>query len=134
MKKYSPGATKNSDYYHICDYCELDDGRPVLVWEPLPARIGHFALCYECLRKLDLQYNHPLVLGEPQIIVSRLVISETLRNKVFARDGYKCLKCGSTEDLQLDHIIPFSEGGTTEEENLQTLCKLCNLKKGNKKE
>lgn len=59
----------------------------------------------------------------------RLTITETLRNKVFKRDGYKCVKCGATEDLTPDHIIPFVKGGPTTYENLQTLCKTCNYKK-----
>ena len=51
---------------------------------------------------------------------------------VFMRDGGRCCKCGRTKDLQLDHIIPFSKGGSSEPENLQLLCRECNLKKGNK--
>lgn len=48
------------------------------------------------------------------------------------RDGFKCQHCGSTESLQLDHIIPVSKCGTNDLDNLQLLCQPCNLKKGNK--
>ena len=51
---------------------------------------------------------------------------------VWRRDGGKCVYCGSTENLQLDHIIPFSKGGATTVENLQLLCQKCNLQKSNK--
>lgn len=57
--------------------------------------------------------------------------------KVLKRDGFKCVKCGRTPAivpgtiLQVDHIIPYSKGGETILENLQTLCKKCNLGKGN---
>lgn len=50
---------------------------------------------------------------------------------VYKRDGGKCVYCGSVENLQLDHIIPFSKGGATTLENLQLLCQKCNLEKSN---
>ena len=50
---------------------------------------------------------------------------------VYRRDGGRCVYCGSTENLQLDHIIPFSKGGATILENLQLLCQKCNLEKSN---
>jgi HNH endonuclease len=59
-------------------------------------------------------------------------IPKKLRDAVFERDGYICKKCGSARLLQADHIHPESKGGPTTLENLQTLCKKCNLKKGSK--
>lgn len=50
---------------------------------------------------------------------------------VYKRDGGRCVYCGSVENLQLDHIIPFSKGGATTLENLQLLCQKCNLEKSN---
>jgi hypothetical protein len=50
---------------------------------------------------------------------------------VYRRDKGRCVYCGSTENLQLDHIIPFSKGGATTLENLQLLCQKCNLEKSN---
>lgn len=52
------------------------------------------------------------------------------RLKVFARDGYKCRQCGSSDGLSCDHIFPESKGGRLELSNLQTLCRSCNSKKG----
>jgi len=116
-------------YAHICDMCEKDDGRPTLYWKE-----RDFDLCYECLEKLYLYHNFISDKDEEKmgIKVIRKTISEELRNKIFKRDGYKCKKCGRKEDLTIDHIIPFSKGGTTEINNLQTLCKKCNRKKGAK--
>lgn len=54
-----------------------------------------------------------------------------LRRAVFARDGGKCRVCGSTFDIQYDHIIPVSRGGPTTLENLQLLCGDCNRHKAN---
>ena len=58
-----------------------------------------------------------------------------LRFKVLQRDNFKCCACGaspakdSSVELHIDHIIPWSQGGETLLENLQTLCSKCNLGK-----
>lgn len=57
-------------------------------------------------------------------------ISQKSRWRIFRRDGYQCLHCGALEDLTVDHIVPQIEGGTSEDDNLQTLCRTCNSKKG----
>lgn len=41
----------------------------------------------------------------------------------------ECAKCGSSDKLELDHIIPRFAGGTTDKSNAQTLCRTCNRKK-----
>lgn len=61
---------------------------------------------------------------------SRPRISDELRAEVYARDGHACLHCGATQGLSLDHIYPWSLGGEDVLENLQTLCRSCNSKKG----
>jgi 5-methylcytosine-specific restriction endonuclease McrA len=64
-------------------------------------------------------------------------INEKTRLKVLKRDHYTCVKCGRSPATQrgcilhIDHIVPFSKGGSNEIENLQTLCDKCNLGKGN---
>ena len=40
-----------------------------------------------------------------------------------------CVRCGATENLSLDHIIPVAAGGASIKENAQTLCQPCNIKK-----
>lgn len=52
--------------------------------------------------------------------------------KIFDRDGNKCLECGSTDNLTIDHIKPKAKGGKNTQDNLQTLCKSCNGKKADK--
>jgi 5-methylcytosine-specific restriction endonuclease McrA len=57
-------------------------------------------------------------------------ISGFIRERVFERDGYQCVQCHSTENLTLDHIIPWSKGGEDKVSNLRTLCGSCNSSKG----
>lgn len=60
-----------------------------------------------------------------------------LRWRVLQRDHFTCCACGASPaitpgvDLQVDHILPWSKGGETTIENLQTLCPKCNLGKSN---
>jgi predicted restriction endonuclease len=60
-------------------------------------------------------------------------IPASIRVSVLTRDNYKCRFCGrsSTQiQLEVDHIKPFSQGGSHEINNLQTLCIDCNRGKG----
>ncbi len=57
-------------------------------------------------------------------------IPEDVRFEVWRRDGGKCVKCGSQRGLELDHIIPFSKGGSNTARNIQILCEACNRDKG----
>lgn len=60
----------------------------------------------------------------------RSKIPAAVRGAVYARDGFACLHCGATENLTIDHIHPWSLGGSDDIENLQTLCRPCNSRKG----
>ncbi|PCJ43631.1 MAG: endonuclease [SAR86 cluster bacterium] len=64
-------------------------------------------------------------------------ISDRMRFRILSRDGFTCQSCGASPikergvELHVDHVLPWSKGGETEESNLQTKCKQCNLGKGN---
>lgn len=68
----------------------------------------------------------------------RSLMTPALRKKIMKNDNYTCRYCGVSKkdhpsiQLEVDHIIPVSKGGLTEEDNLQTLCLRCNRGKGAK--
>ena len=56
-------------------------------------------------------------------------IPKDVIGRVWLRDEGRCVECGSQEDIELDHIIPFSKGGSNTAKNLQLLCQGCNRSK-----
>ncbi len=58
-------------------------------------------------------------------------IPQKVKDSVWRRDGGKCVKCGTTVNLEFDHIIPVSLGGSNTYRNIQLLCQTCNRKKSN---
>ena len=64
-------------------------------------------------------------------------INLKLRFTVLQQDNFRCRSCGASPakdpkaELHVDHIVPWSKGGETEINNLQTLCSKCNLGKSN---
>lgn len=68
---------------------------------------------------------------------TKRAVNDRLRFKVMKRDNFKCQCCGKSPAvdpktiLHVDHIKPWTKGGETVLENLQTLCSKCNIGKSN---
>lgn len=56
-------------------------------------------------------------------------ISQDVKDKVWNRDGGQCIQCGNNQNIEFDHIIPFSKGGSNTYRNIQLLCQDCNRQK-----
>jgi len=59
-------------------------------------------------------------------------IPQDLMDVVWNRDGGQCVRCNSEQDLEYDHMIPLSKGGSNSYKNLQLLCRKCNRSKSAK--
>jgi hypothetical protein len=79
--------------------------------------------------------KNPARVSTEEAYEERKKLTSRLRFAVLSRDLFRCLKCGAdaSQDnsvrLEVDHIIPVSKGGRTDPQNLQTLCKRCNVGK-----
>lgn len=68
--------------------------------------------------------------GPTSSALHRQPIPDGVKMFVWKRDGGRCVNCGSKENLEFDHIIPLSMGGSNTARNLQLLCETCNRSKG----
>lgn len=63
-------------------------------------------------------------------------IRQTSRLAIYLRDGLSCCYCGDSVEngvqLTLDHVKPYSKGGSNEASNLVTCCHRCNCSRGNR--
>lgn len=59
----------------------------------------------------------------------RTSIPSEVRIEVWRRDEGKCVRCGSKERLEFDHIIPVTKGGSNTARNIELLCETCNRTK-----
>ena len=59
-------------------------------------------------------------------------IPEDVRIFVWKRDEGRCVQCGSQENLEFDHIVPVSKGGSNTARNIQLLCETCNRRKSDR--
>ena len=65
--------------------------------------------------------------------VPRAIKRRISRRVLFARDGWRCVYCGTSGGrLTLDHVVPRSRGGDSVWENVVTACAPCNLRKGDR--
>jgi CRISPR/Cas system Type II protein with McrA/HNH and RuvC-like nuclease domain len=77
-------------------------------------------------------YVRPVIIRLLNYIRHKSRLLRANRTRIYKRDQYQCVYCGSNKDLTLDHVMPKSRGGGNDWTNLVTSCFKCNLKKGNK--
>jgi 5-methylcytosine-specific restriction endonuclease McrA len=91
---------------------------------------------YESIKTFSLEVRVPKII--------RLVVYDKLpkatikfnRKNIFARDKNRCQYCGKrvpTSELSLDHVIPRTQGGTSNWKNIVCACTNCNKNKGGRR-
>lgn len=106
------------------DFYWEDDG-----YEPAEVK----ALVLERLSQRERRVKRAVALmeqGETSVEAARAAIPDDIKAFVWNRDGGRCVRCGSQERLEFDHVIPVSLGGSSTARNLQVLCEACNRGKG----
>ena len=77
-------------------------------------------------------YRFKYIYGNYEEVIRSRYIPYSVKKQVLYNCGYKCCICDTGRRLEIDHIYPFSKGGSNDISNLQVLCKTCNLKKRDK--
>lgn len=78
---------------------------------------------------------YPYILTGDEKHLSIRAFSESMKQKVYERQEGICVKCGKhfrISEMEADHIRPWHEGGKTNEDNCQLLCKDDNRRKSGK--
>jgi len=118
-----------------CSFCKtpIDNAGELLV----PG--GSVLFCGEgkCYQQLIFAFDIQNVIAYPMRKVlfvkptnERAKVTHKKRWQVIKRDNFRCVACGSSDNLVIDHKIPICKGGTSDNDNLQTLCFVCNSGKG----
>lgn len=108
---------KHGAFWYVC---QLDGEQ---VWQSLGADEGAAVTQANALNAMKAA-NRMLALA------AVYQVEETLKAEVLARDEMRCVYCGWSENLGIDHVIPFTRGGSSARFNLVACCLSCNASKG----
>ena len=117
-EKIKPGIWTYNGLFELTDsWQERDENRSV------------FKFRLEVSGKSEVQSGSAVYVGDEH---TRIIPSH-IKQEVWKRDAGKCVTCGASDELHFDHILPYSEGGTSLlVSNIQLLCARHNLRKSNK--
>ncbi|MDE0638444.1 MAG: DUF262 domain-containing protein [Candidatus Poribacteria bacterium] len=81
---------------------------------------------------VDNKGIYPYILTREEKHLNIRAFSKGMKQKVYSKQSGICVICKNNfeiKDMEADHITPWSEGGKTNEDNCQMLCKKCNREK-----
>ncbi len=126
-----------------CEICGKEFTNRMQICKVRINRIKHI-ICKNCKNKIErkksnIRFNDFISQLEGISQLKRIntqqrsrSIPSDVKREVWRRDNGKCVRCGSNKNLEYDHIIPFSKGGSNTVRNIQLLCEFCNRSKNNK--
>jgi hypothetical protein len=116
-EKLQQGIWSYNGIFHLIDsWQERDENRSVFKF-----------------KLVAVEGDEDLSRSVPKDLPHRRVIPTLVKLVVWKRDGGKCVRCGATDELHFDHILPYSKGGTSiKPENVQLLCARHNLQKSDR--
>ncbi|MGA3293850.1 MAG: HNH endonuclease [Candidatus Acidiferrales bacterium] len=141
------GATQNGLFFDAAKAAARGQAPPELikVYEKIRDGVWAFDGVFELLdawqeesnRRKVFKFKLRLVEDQPDTTAAHegdlphnRLIPTSVKIAVWKRDGGKCVLCGSSKNLHFDHIIPYSQGGSSlVAENIQLLCAKHNLQK-----
>lgn len=125
----------NFNYYRkLYDYCRATQKKINISWKRFHFDTTKFNVNTPLHRGITFKGLGTKQFEEPKVKDGKRSrrISQDVKDKVWNRDGGKCVECGSNEKLEFDHIIPHSKGGANTYRNIQLLCEPCNRSKSAK--
>ena len=116
-----PVCNKNLMNDTYCIYCGSK------VHAEISSKPREEQICVYCRIELDQDAKYCKLCG--RAVRKSRNIPASVKREVWRRDEGHCVECGSRENLEYDHIIPFSKGGSNTARNIQLLCERCNREK-----
>jgi len=116
-EKLRKGIWSYNGFFHLVDSWQQSDG----VRNVFKFRLDAIEEVLDMKAAVDASF---------QKAQHRRIIPTHIKLDVWKRDAGQCVRCGSTDELHFDHILPYSKGGTSlKSENVQLLCARHNLQK-----
>jgi len=152
MRNASGTLTQNGLFYEAAQRCKSGKVKPELVkvYEKIRSGIWAYNGVFELVDARQ-ETNKDRTVFKFKLQLTENITNEDIKDKatiglnhdrmipsqvkleVWQRDKGRCVKCGSTDNLHFDHIIPFSKGGSSlVKENIQLLCARHNIAKRDK--
>ena len=110
------------------DYKDRRDLNP----EKIEAEVTKLVLDDDVTKKSGI---YPYILTRDDKHLNLRAFTKAMRLKVYEKQGGKCMICKKAYDMskmEADHITPWIEGGKSNEDNCQMLCKRCNREKSSR--